>query len=77
MEGTPFMLTYDLEAVLPIKVALHRHRLMFQESLNNSALQEALGLLHLFDVTPSFVRHSTNDERHRSMTYQSKYNPSI
>ena len=40
------MLIYDSEAVLPVKVALHKHHLTtFQESLNNTALPEALDLL--------------------------------
>jgi len=44
-EETPLKLTYGLEAVLPIEVALHRHRLiMFKEELNNVVLQEALDL---------------------------------
>jgi len=40
------MLIYDSEAVLPVKVSLHKHHLTtFQESLNNTALPEALDLL--------------------------------
>ena len=40
------MLAYGSDAVLPIKVALHTHRLTtFQEKLNNAALCEALDLL--------------------------------
>jgi len=43
---TPFMLAYGSEAVLPIEVALHTHRLTsFQETLNNAALRETLDLL--------------------------------
>ena len=43
---TPFMLTYGSEAVLPVEVALHTHRLTtFQEAANNAALREALDLL--------------------------------
>jgi len=42
----PFMLAYGSEAVLPIKVILHTHRLItFEEELNNVALHEALDLL--------------------------------
>ena len=40
------MLAYGSEAVLPVKVALHTHRLTtFQEKLNNAALCVALDLL--------------------------------
>jgi len=43
---TLFMLAYGSEAVLPVEVAFHTHRLItFQEELNNVALQEALDLL--------------------------------
>jgi len=43
---TSFMLAYEPEVVLPIEVTLHTHCLTtFQEELNNTALQEALGLL--------------------------------
>jgi len=43
---TSFMLAYGSEAVLPVEVALHTHRLTaFQETLNNAALREALDLL--------------------------------
>ena len=40
------MLAYGSKAVLPLKVALHTHRLTtFQDELNNEALREALDLL--------------------------------
>ena len=43
---TPFMFTYRFEAVLPVEVAFHTHRLAtFQDALNNAALREALDLL--------------------------------
>ena len=43
---TLFMLGYGSEAILPVEVALHTHRLTaFQERLNNAALHEALDLL--------------------------------
>ena len=46
MEETPFMLVYGSEAILLIKVAIHNHRVVvFQETFNNQALQEALDLL--------------------------------
>ena len=36
---TPFMLAYGSEAILPVEVALHTHRLTtFQEELNKAAL---------------------------------------
>jgi len=36
---TPFMLVYGSEAVLPVEVDLHTHRLTtFQEELNKAAL---------------------------------------
>jgi len=43
---TSFMLAYGSKAVLPVKVALHTHRLTsFPEALNNVALREPLDLL--------------------------------
>ena len=40
------MLAYGSEAILPIEVALHTHRLTtFQAASNNAALREALDLL--------------------------------
>jgi len=41
------MLAYGSEAILPIEVSLHTHRVTtFQEGLNNMALRKALDLLH-------------------------------
>jgi len=40
------MLAYGSEAILPVEVALHIHRLTtFQEELNNASLCEPLDLL--------------------------------
>ena len=40
------MLAYGSEAILPVEVALHTHRLTtFQKELNNAALCKALDLL--------------------------------
>ena len=48
---TPFMLACGSEAVLPIEVVIHTHRITtFQEELNNATLREAL------DLTPSILR---------------------
>jgi len=42
------MLVYGSEAVLPIEVAIHTHRVAaFQTTLNNQPLREALDLLPL------------------------------
>jgi len=46
MGETLFMLMYGSDAVLPIKVAIHTHRVTdFQTTLNNQALRDLLPLM--------------------------------
>ena len=48
MGETLFMLVYSSEAILPVEVAIHTHRVAtFQATRNNQALREALNLLPL------------------------------
>jgi len=48
MGETPFKLVFGSKAVLPVKVAIHTHRVAtFQVTLNNQTSHEALDLLPL------------------------------
>ena len=43
---TPFMLVYGSEAVLPVEIVVHTHRIStFQDNLNNQAFRDALDSL--------------------------------